>query len=381
MKVKDGVGEGAEVTAYNKAWNRLTDWHWWFGLPPKHMKVAPRKTWEVTVVIPAFNEAKSIGMTVLSIQRQTFPVREIIVVDDCSTDGTGEIAQRFGVTVLRTPRNSGTKSQALNYALRRIQSEFVCIVDGDTILERDALEKVLPAFHIEKVVAACGYVVPQRIKSFWERARFIEYIVGIAIYKRAQNHIGAVFVCSGCFALFRKSAIDGAGLFRERTIAEDMDLTWELLDKGKEVAFVGEAMCYPVDPPSFSILVAQLNRWYCGYLQCMKVRRGRFRNWKLGLLAYWYILDFMFGWVTFVVGLSLYTGSLFRGGSIALLLQVLLLFSVCSVKGFMMGRLRTVLVSFFCYFPILIINACVLWRALWLEIILGRNLGKWQKGH
>ncbi len=362
-------------------WNRLTDWRWWLGLSPKHMEAAPRKTWEVTVVIPAFNEAESIGMTVLSVQRQTFPVREIIVVDDCSTDGTGRIAQRFGATVLRTPRNSGTKSQALNYALAGVQSEFVCIVDGDTILARNALEKVLPAFHIEKVVAACGYVVPQRIKSFWERARFIEYIVGIAIYKRAQNHIGAVFVCSGCFAVFRISAIGGARSFRERTIAEDMDLTWELLDKGKEIAFVGSAMCYPVDPPSLSILVAQLNRWYRGYLQCMKVRRGRFQNWKLGLLAYWYILDFMFGWVMFIAGLSLYTGSLFRGISIAFLLQVTLLFSVCSVKGFMMGRLRTVLASFFCYFPILIINACVLWRALWLEIILGRSLGEWQKGH
>lgn len=379
--MRDKAKSNAVPSESKKSWRRLTEWRWWLGLAPKHLKVSPREEWEVTVIVPAFNEAKSIGLTLLSIQRQTFLAKEIIVVDDCSTDGTGEIAERFGATVIRTPKNSGTKSQALNCALKTIQTEFVCIVDGDTLLARDALEKLLPAFYDENVVAACGYVVPQKIKSFWERARFIEYIIGIAIYKRAQNHIGAVFVCSGCFAVFRNDLASGAILFSERTIAEDMDLTWDFLEKGREIAFVSTAVCYPVDPPNLSILIAQLNRWYRGYLQCLKVRRGRFRNWKLGILAYWYIADFMFGWIAFIAGLSLYTGSLLRGVSIAFSLQVSFLFLVCFVKGVMMGRIRTVMASFPCYFPILTINAFVLWRSLWLEIVLGKSLGEWQKGH
>lgn len=361
--------------------HRMFEWRWWLGLPPRHLKVPPSKDWEVTVVVPAFNEAESIGTTVLSIQKQTFPVKEIIVVDDCSTDGTGEIARRFGVTVLRTPRNSGTKSQALNYALSRVRTEFVCIVDGDTMLARDALEKMLPAFHDGNVAAACGYIIPQRIKSFWERARFIEYIISVAIYKRAQNHVGAVCVCSGCFALFRRDPVKGFRLFRERTIAEDMDLTWEFLDEGMEIAFVGDAVCYPVDPPSLRVLIAQLNRWYRGYLQCIKVRRGRFRNWKLGVFAYWYIFDFVFGWAALVVALSVYTGSILKGGGLVFALQATVLFLICSVKGFMMGKFRTVAMSFLCYFPILAVNACMLWRSIYFELILGKSLSNWQKGH
>lgn len=360
--------------------NRLTDWRWWVGIPPSYLAVKPLTDWDVTVVVPAFNEAKSIGTTVLSLQLQTFKPREIVVVDDCSTDGTGDIASRWGARVLRTPRNSGTKSQALNYALETIRTRFVCIVDGDTILARDALEKILSAFHSKKVSAACGYVIPQRVVSFWERARFIEYIVGMAIYKRAQNHIGAVFVCSGCFAVFRNES----GIMRpfgERTIAEDMDLSWQLLDEGGEIAFVENARCYPVDPPTLPILVAQLNRWYRGYLQCIKVRRGRFQNWKLGMLAYVYLLDFMFGWVFFIAGLSFYMDSLLLGSGVAILFQVLMVLLVCLIKGFMMGRLRTVLLSFPCYFPILAVNAFVLWRALWLEMVLGKSLGEWKKGH
>ncbi len=375
VTVSDGTGAG-----YPR-WNRLRDWRWWLGLGPRHLRLPPKRDWEITVVIPAFNEAESIGLTILGVQRQTFPVKEIIVVDDCSTDDTGAIARRFGATILRTPRNSGTKAQALNFALGSVRTEFVCIVDGDTLLKRDAIEKLLPAFHAGQVVAACGFVVPQRVKTFWERARFVEYLFGITLYKRAQNHIGAVFVCSGCFSIFRTAALLQKKGFDERTIAEDMDLSWGLLEEKGEIAFVGKALCYPIDPPTFRILVAQLDRWYRGYLQCLKVRKGRLRNWKLGTVAYWYLLDFVFGWVAIVVGLSLFTGSFLQGIGWTCAVQVFLVSVVSLAQGALMGKFRATLVSLPCFFPLFAVNSFVLWRSIVLEIFLGRRLGTWKKGH
>ena len=64
----------------------------------------------LTILVPAYNEATSIADTVLSLQRQTRPPEEIIVIDDFSTDDTGEIARGLGVTVMRPPQNTGSKS-------------------------------------------------------------------------------------------------------------------------------------------------------------------------------------------------------------------------------------------------------------------------------
>ncbi|MBI4464803.1 MAG: glycosyltransferase, partial [Acidobacteria bacterium] len=68
----------------------------------------------LTVIIPAYNEAASVADTLRSLQAQTLRPSEIIVVDDCSTDGTGDVARALGVTVLRPPKNTGSKAGAQN---------------------------------------------------------------------------------------------------------------------------------------------------------------------------------------------------------------------------------------------------------------------------
>jgi hypothetical protein len=83
----------------------------------------------VTAIIPAYNEAANIEATIRSIQSQTYHVTQVIVVDDCSTDGTGDIARELGATVLRPPRNTGSKAAAQSYALPYVQTKF-CVAIG-----------------------------------------------------------------------------------------------------------------------------------------------------------------------------------------------------------------------------------------------------------
>src|SRR5438132_2249312 len=140
--------------------------------PPLRPAFAGR---DVTVIVPAYNEAASVADTIRSLQVQTERAYEIIVVDDCSTDGTGDLARALGVTVVRPPRNTGSKAGAQSYGLRHVRTPLTVALDADTVLAPDGLERLLPMFEQPEVAAACGFVVPQRVRSVWERGRYIEY--------------------------------------------------------------------------------------------------------------------------------------------------------------------------------------------------------------
>src|SRR5215468_9970680 len=83
---------------------------------------------ELTVIVPAYNEAATIADTLLSLQRQTVPIGRIIVVDDCSADGTAEVARALGATVVRPPRNTGSKAGAQSFALAHVDSALTMAI-------------------------------------------------------------------------------------------------------------------------------------------------------------------------------------------------------------------------------------------------------------
>src|SRR5665809_116671 len=114
----------------------------------------------LTVIVPAYNEAETLADTLRSLRAQTLPAAEIVVVDDCSTDDTAEIAESFGVTVVRPPVNTGSKAGAQTFALDRVRTDLVMAVDADTTLAPDAIELLLAAFDDPEVAAACGLVLP-----------------------------------------------------------------------------------------------------------------------------------------------------------------------------------------------------------------------------
>src|SRR4029453_10699173 len=101
---------------------------------------------EVTVIIPAYNEAESVGETVRSLREQTCPPAEIIVVDDCSGDDSAAVAEAAGATVLRSPKNTGSKAGAQTFALPPVRTELFMAVDADTPRASDAIELLLEPF-------------------------------------------------------------------------------------------------------------------------------------------------------------------------------------------------------------------------------------------
>src|SRR5260370_5844219 len=98
----------------------------------------------VTVIVPAYNEAASIGDTIRSLQTQTAQPHDIIVVDDCSTDGTGGVARALGARVVRPPRNTGSKAGAQTFGLRYLRTRPTVAIDAHTVLPPPALARLPP---------------------------------------------------------------------------------------------------------------------------------------------------------------------------------------------------------------------------------------------
>lgn len=258
--------------------------NFWFGSTTKK-QTAPNLS--VTVVIPAWNEEACLADTIRSVQAQTHRV-SIIVVDDCSTDNTGAIARSMGVTCLVPDNNTGTKSQALNVALPHVDTDLFICVDADTRLETDAVHELLKSFNDPKVAVASGYVLATNGNTFWEKARTGDYLWGQTVMKAAQNNLNTVMVASGCFIAVRTDLLKQIGGFKERSMAEDMDMTWELIEMGYRVGFNQHAVCHVIDPPNWKIFNKQVSRWYHGLFQCIKVRKFRLfhKNPRLGIIAY-----------------------------------------------------------------------------------------------
>ena len=89
----------------------------------------------------------------------------------------------LGVTVLRPPKNTGSKAGAQTYALSFVHTEFVIAIDADTILASDAVQSLFEAVRNSDVAAACGYVLPRYVKSVWERGRYIEYLFAFSFFQ------------------------------------------------------------------------------------------------------------------------------------------------------------------------------------------------------
>ncbi len=343
---------------------------------------ASQRTSRLTAIVPAYNEAGTIADTIRSLQTQTVPLHEIIVIDDCSTDGTADVARALGVRVVRPARNTGSKAGAQNVALERIRTEYTMAIDADTVLACDAVEQLLTELNRPQVAAVCGSVIPRYVRTLWERGRYIEYLFAFTFYKPIQNFYTKPLISSGCFSAYRTDALRAMGGWSTRTLAEDMDLTWSFYQAGYRVRFVPEAVCYPIEPHSFCFMRRQLRRWSHGFVQNVRL------HWR-GLLSIPYLRS--------VVAVAMWDATM---ASLAyfLLLPLLAIFvSPWFLLGYVIDAPATLvpilsmatsrrevvraLVSLPAFWVLRIVNAISFLEALWTEVILRRPLRVYEKGH
>jgi biofilm PGA synthesis N-glycosyltransferase PgaC len=157
---------------------------------------------ELTVIVPAYNEETSVAETVRSVLEQTCPPARVIVVDDGSTDRTGELASQAGAEVIRPRKNTGSKAGSQNYALQFTDTKYTMAIDADTTLAPDGIEKLILPLENEEVAASCGFIVPRYVSTIWEPGRYIEYLLAFTFYKPTQDYYGKPTISSGCFSAY-----------------------------------------------------------------------------------------------------------------------------------------------------------------------------------
>jgi len=338
---------------------------------------------QLTILVPAYNEAQSVGDTIRSLQRQTVSLFEIIVIDDKSTDNTGEVARSLGVTVLCPPKNTGSKAGAQNFGLQHVQTEFAMAIDADTTLAPDAVEKLLAAFASPNVAAACGFVVPRHVETIWERGRYVEYLFAFSFYKQIQDYYRKPLISSGCFSIYRTTILKENGGWGTRTLAEDMDLTWTYYSKGYDVRFIPEALCYPIEPHDFSFMRKQLKRWSHGFIQNVKLhwhslRKIDFLN-SMITVALWDAIVASIAYLVLLPILAIiFMNPLFLLGYVIDIPAVLVPTLYWAVKRREVLRLLSSLPAFFI---LRTVNGIFMFEAVWSELVLNRSFRVYEKGH
>lgn len=185
---------------------------------------------KVSVVIPAYNSSRFIAEAVASVLTQTFADTEVIVVDDGSTDATGDIVARFpGVTCIRKP--NGGASSARNFGVRMASGELIAFLDADDVWHP---QKLAAQVRLMDLHPDCdlGYTLRAEVAEGMDPGRALLEADGTVSHARFEGlEAGFLnpFLCTST-VIVRRSAFDRVGGFDESLpIAEDVDFYLRVL--------------------------------------------------------------------------------------------------------------------------------------------------------
>jgi cellulose synthase/poly-beta-1,6-N-acetylglucosamine synthase-like glycosyltransferase len=293
----------------------------------------------ISVIVPAYNEAATIAASVRSLLQLDYPEFEIIVINDGSRDDTLAVLQRaFALQpfpeayrqtlpvqpvrgLWRSPqharlrvidKDNGGKADAMNAGINAARHGLVCVVDADSILQRDSLRRVVQPFIEDSSVVACGgsvrvangcrisqgFLESVDISPNWlARMQIVEYLRAFLFGRLGWSPMNALLIISGAFGLFRRRAIVEAGGFSVGTIGEDMELVLRLHHLNRlqrrdyRIVFLPDPICWTEAPETLAVLKRQRTRWQRGLMESLWRHRRLLFHPRSGAV----------GWVAFPV--------------------------------------------------------------------------------
>lgn len=275
----------------------------------KHMfeYFKPLKEYSLSIVIPCFNGGENIGRTIENLLKSDYPgLKKIIIVDDCSTDNSYEIAKDFEkkdkrVLIVQTPKNTGGAAGAKNFGAQFVKTELIGFTDDDSYPSKDAISKMVGFFNDEKVGAVTSRVLVRNRDKLLARVQSIEYKV-IAFTRKLFGFIDSIYVTNGPLSIYRKKAFDNVKGFDEKNLTEDIEITWHFIAKAWKVHMALNALVYTVVPHKFKPWLNQRLRWNVGGIQTLdKYKKSIF---KCGMLGFFIMPYFFVAWVLAIFGLG-----------------------------------------------------------------------------
>ncbi len=307
----------------------------------RRMKYAPHKNLRtsveappVSVIIPAFNERSVVIRTVEFALALKYPNFTVIVVNDGSNDESLQaLIKAYLLEPIDSPiapilktkpirgiyysplipnlyvidKERGGKADALNCGINASHDPYFCSIDADTIIEPDALLRLMSAVIQSPVpVIACGGVVRvvngstlkethiEKIelpRSSLAVFQIVEYLRSFLFGRVGLDFLNATLIISGAFSLFSKRAVLDIHGFSTDNVAEDMDLVvrlhkhFVLAKKPYAVKFITDPICWTQVPESIRMLARQRRRWHLGLIQTTARNKSMLLNPKYGRLG------------------------------------------------------------------------------------------------
>ena len=291
----------------------------------------------VSVIAPAFNEELSIAQSVRALLALEYPEHEVIVVNDGSKDRTLQtLIEQFGLkpvnreqlavlqqtkifgayasprypNLLVVDKENGRKADAANAGIGFARMPLVCVIDADSIIERDGLMRAAEPFMTDngelvavggaiRIANGCEVVGGSLTKIGIPRAlipRFqvVEYLRAFLMARVANAELDMLMLISGAFGLFRRSVVVEIGGYRHDTVGEDLELVVRIHRHMREhkrpyrLAFVPEVVCWTEAPAELGGLRNQRARWQQGALETLSRHRvmiGNPRYGRIGIIA------------------------------------------------------------------------------------------------
>jgi cellulose synthase/poly-beta-1,6-N-acetylglucosamine synthase-like glycosyltransferase len=220
----------------------------------------------VSILIPAHNEERGIGETIKSVLGMGYPKgkMEVIAIDNGSTDRTSEEIKKFKEVKLLHEKQLG-KSHALNKGLSVAKSDIIGVLDADTLVAKDCLDKSVGYFEEGDVGAVTNFIKVRSENGFLRKMQKIEYIYS-EVTKKLISTLNSMYTIPGTLSLFRRSAIRSTG-FSDDTLAEDMDIALSLMKNGYRIVNSVHSVAYTRIPGGIMELVKQRIRWYRGFIE------------------------------------------------------------------------------------------------------------------
>jgi len=235
----------------------------------------------VSVLIPAYNEARVIEESVRRVLASECVQIEIIVIDDGSADETSAIVARaFGDeprVQLLTLENGG-KARALNQGLKHAKGDIIIALDADTQFEPMTIARLARWFADPEIGAVAGNAKVGNRINLVTRWQAVEYVTAQNLERRALDRFDAITVVPGAVGAWRRAALDMVGGYPHDTLAEDQDLTIAIQRRGWLVEYDVDAVAWTEAPESFGALAKQRFRWAFGTLQCLWKHRRILRE-------------------------------------------------------------------------------------------------------
>lgn len=321
----------------------------------------------VSIIVPAFNEEAGIVHSIRSLLSINYPVFEIVVVNDGSSDCTMErliehydmkeikkvirrqvdskpikkvFQSRMLPSLFLIDKENGGKADALNAGLNFSHYPYVCSLDGDSVLERDAFLKVMKPIidSNEEVIASGGSI---RIANGCDIRngevlkiglssnplvimQVIEYLRAFLMGRIGLSRHNLLLIISGAFGVFSKQWVVKAGGYRTDTVGEDMELVVRihrlLKETGtkKRIVYVPDPVCWTEVPETMKYLKRQRRRWHRGLFESLWSHRKLTLNPRYGPIGfisfpYFWLVEF-FGPIVELSGYIFVFISLFAGG-------------------------------------------------------------------